>query len=197
MQYGLRQLEQTPPPLDDPEIYQRLLAIHKAIAANQFSLGAGWASYKDTSKTSGAPQVITPAGGYAALINNAGITIDTYKPADTAAFYDVATGKMTPTRLGDYRILTVRFSATCTHPDTLMEFGLDIGGSIGIISKDFRIFPKGAGVQHDVTFVSPVYALDTYLANGSIAKLMVLNGDVNIWNVEYQIARVFSTGALK
>lgn len=197
MQYGLRQLEQTPPPLDDPEIYQRLLAIHKAIAANEFSLGAGWARYKDTSKTSGAPQVITVGSGYVALVNNAGATIDTYKPADCNTFYDAATGKLTPARLGDYQILTVRFSASCTHPDTVLEFGVDVGGSLGIIFKDFKIFPKGSGVQHDITFACPGYNLDTYLANGGIPKIQSLVGDINIWNVEFQIARVFSTGALR
>lgn len=159
--------------------------------ARHYSQPQGWASYRDTAYTSGAPFTIT-AGTSAYVPNNAGTVIDRYIQTDTASLYDSVNGIITPRNVGDYQIITVRFLATCTNPNTAMDFGIDLGGAIGVAFRDSRVFPKGAGVEHAFSFACPCYSLDTFIANGGKVQLSPVGGDIDVYNIEYQIARVFS-----
>lgn len=151
----------------------------------------GWASYGDTVYTSVSPFTVLE-NATSTLPNNAGTVINSHLPVGTASFYNSGTSKITPTRSGDYNIITVRFNAECSHIDTAMDFGIDIGGSQGVIFKDVKVFPKGNGVTHPFSFVCPGYSLDTFIANGGLVKITAVNGDIDIYDIEYQIARVSS-----
>jgi hypothetical protein len=170
-----------PPVCDDSAIF----------IPRYYSQPQGWASYRDTVYTSGAPFTIT-AGTGAYLPNNAGNVLNGFIQSDTAALYSAATQLITPRNVGDYYVITVRFVATCTNPNTAMDFGIDLGGAIGLSFRSCIGFPRGTGTAHPFTFVSPCYSLDTFVANGGKVRIDVLNGDVSIYNIEYQIARVFS-----
>jgi hypothetical protein len=179
---------------DDPAIMlHRWQPMDDAIMfpARHYSQPQGWASYRDTAYTSGAPFTIA-AGATAYLPNNAGTVLDRYIQNDTASLYDSVNGIITPRNVGDYQIVTVRFLATCTNPNTAMDFGIDLGGTIGVAFRDSKPFPKGSGTEHPFSFVCPCYSLDTFIANGGKPQITAVNGGVDIYNIEYQIARVFS-----
>jgi hypothetical protein len=73
-----------------------------------------------------------------------------------------------------------------------MDFGIDLGGAIGLAFRSTIAFPRGSGVAHPFSFVCPCYSLDTFVANGGKVQIDAFTGDVDIYNIEYQIARVFS-----
>jgi hypothetical protein len=164
---------------------------HPIVVPRHYSQPQGWVSYRDTAYTSGSPFTIV-SGATSYLPNNAGNVIDRYIQTDTASLYDAVNGKITPRNVGDYQIITVRFLATCTNPNTSMDFGVDLGGSIGVAFRDSKQFPKGSGTEHPFSFVCPCYSLDTFIANGGKPQITAFSGDIDIYNIEYQIARVFS-----
>jgi hypothetical protein len=156
-----------------------------------YSQPQGWASYRDTVYTSGAPFAIS-SGTSAYLPNNAGTVLDRYIQTDAASLYNATLGTITPRNVGDYQIITVRFLAKCNNPNTSMDFGVDLGGAIGLAFRDTRVFPKGAGVEHAFSFACPCYSLDTFVSNGGKVQVSAVGGSIDVYNIEYQIARVFS-----
>lgn len=152
--------------------------------------GSGWASYRGTAYTFASPFTILD-GVTSAIPNNAGNVINNQLPSGVTSFYDSASGKITPELVGDYYIHTIRLKASTTavmggHAD----FGIDIGGALGIVFKETVIFAKGANIEHNFAFVCPGYAIETFIANGGIPKLTALGGgDVKVYDVEFQINR--------
>lgn len=161
-----------------------------AVTLGQLKKATGWASYRDTVYTGGSPFTIGN-GVTSAIPNNAGTVINNQLPLGVTSFYNSGTGKITPELVGDYYITTIRLKATTTatlggHAD----FGIDIGGSLGVIFKETVIFAKGVGVEHNFAFVCPGYTAATFVANGGIPKLTALGGgDVKIYDIEFQIDR--------
>lgn len=150
----------------------------------------GWASYRDTSHTVGSPLVILDTVT-ATVTNNAGTVINSELPAGVTSFYNSGTSKLTPELDGDYYIFAIRFNAK--NSATLggyMDFGIDVGGAVGVIFKETLIFPKGAGVEHNFTVSCPGYTAATFIANGGLVKLTAGGGDLDIYDIEYQITRV-------
>jgi hypothetical protein len=150
----------------------------------------GWASYKDTFYTLASPFTILDTVT-SAIPNNAGTIINNQLPLGVTSFYDSGTGKITPELVGDYYVTTIRLKASTTatlggHAD----FGIDVGGALGVIFKETVIFAKGANVEHNFAFVCPGYTAATFVANGGIPKLTALGGgDVKIYDIEFQIDR--------
>lgn len=154
-------------------------------------LYSGWAQYFDTQYTDVSPFTLAD-GVTATLPNNAGSKIEDYLPQNVGPFYNPVTQKITPAKVGDYNILTVRFRGIATHINTSIDFGVDIGGTQGVIFRDVKVFPRGAGVIHDYAFVCPGFSLATFIANGGLIKVGAMGGDIEIYNIEYQFARVHS-----
>lgn len=151
----------------------------------------GWASYVDTLYTSGSPFVILD-GVTSTLGNNAATKIETYLPYDVASYYDPSTAKITPRNVGDYHVMAIRLIAKASAPFASLKFGIDIGGALGIIFQEEQAFPKGSGTYHPFTFICCGYSLDTFVANGGLVKLTAVDADVSVYNLDFQISRVFS-----
>lgn len=149
----------------------------------------GWASYKDTAYTDVSPFTITQ-GNTSILPNNAGTVIDTHLPQGIESFYNATTRKITPENVGDYYIFTIRFKALNSNNAGWFDFGIDIGGSLGIIFKETFLFHKGTSTTHEFSIDTPGYTLDTFIANGGQVKLYAGLGDLDVWGIEYQITRV-------
>lgn len=149
----------------------------------------GWAQYADTQYSDSTPLVIVD-GQTVTLPNNAGSKIEQYLPEGVTAFYDAQTLKITPKAAGDYNIITIRFRASATTSSAHMDFGIDIGGSQGVIFRDVKVFPKGAGVEHSFAFSCPGFSLNTFVTNGGQVKIGVTGGDIEVYGIEFQIARV-------
>jgi hypothetical protein len=149
----------------------------------------GWAQYADTQYTSASPFEIID-GATSVLPNNAGSKIETYLPVGVTAFYSQATQRITPQAIGDYNAITVRFRAVASSSSTHMDFGIDIGGAQGIIFRDLKVFPKGAGVEHSFSFVCTGFSLSTFVANGGQVMIGPTGGDIEVYEIEFQVARM-------
>lgn len=152
-------------------------------------IGTGWASYTSTAHTSGSPLVIN-SGVTATLPNNAGTVINNQLPIGVSSFYDSTTNKFTPQNDGDYYTVTIRFKALTTAPTAgYLDFGIDIGGALGVQFKETKIFAKGAGIEHNFSIVIPCYTGSTFIANGGLMKLTSGNGNMSVYDINFQFDR--------
>lgn len=148
----------------------------------------GWAQYMDTAYTSSSPFAVAD-GVETNLPNNAGTSITAYLPTGVAELYNPATQKIAPKAVGDYQAITVRFKARASVANSYLDFGIDIGGTQGVIFRETKVFAKGADVEHSFAFVVPGYSLTSFVTNGGQVKVTPGGGDVEIYGIEYQIAR--------
>lgn len=156
-------------------------------------IGLGWGQYGDTVYTVSSPFVIN-SGSVATLPNNALSNITTYLPSGVSSFYDSVNKKIIPQNIGDYYSINIRFKAKNTNVNGVFDIGLDIGGGLGIIFKETFLFAKGAGVEQDFNIVITGYSLDTFSLNGGIPKITSILGNTSVYNISYQITRMFSNG---
>ena len=147
----------------------------------------GWASYTDTTHSSGSPLVLAD-GVKTTLTNNAGTVIDAHIPYGVSALYNQATSKITPAAVGDGLHISIRFMATPAATNSYLSFGLDIGTGTEIFQKTVTL-PRGGGVPNPVSIDIQGFSLTTFLANGGIPKLTASGGSINIYNIEFQIHR--------
>lgn len=153
-------------------------------------IGTGWATYGDTVYTSGSPFSIT-SGTTSTLPNNAGTVINTQLPTGVTSFYDSSTNKFTPENDGDYYTVTIRFKAQTTAAvGGYFDFGIDIGGALGVQFKETKIFAKGAGIEHNFSIVVPCYTASTFVANGGLVKITSGLGTMTIYDINFQFDRV-------
>lgn len=151
----------------------------------------GYAVYFDTQYTEAAPLNVTAVSGAVTLPNNAGNVIDQL-PVGVTSLYDSVSGKITPDTELDRLTITVRLLAkTSATQGASLNFGIDIGGSFGIIFPDDRLFIKGSNVEQAFNFVMPGYSGATFLANGGIPKITSVGGTASIYNIELHIERTY------
>lgn len=131
----------------------------------------GWASYVDTTYTSGSPLTVS-AGVVTKLPNNAGTIVDSQKPSDITAFYDSTTQKILG-RNGDGLGISLFFFAVPSAANQSIDMYIDITGGTGTpasLAKLYRQtfpFPKGAGTARGILFdVTSAYTLNTWDTNG-------------------------------
>lgn len=149
----------------------------------------GWARYFDTQYTEASPFTVLE-DSTVALPNNAGQTIKTQLPTGVTDFYDSATGKIIAVNELDKFTFTYRFLAkNSAAANSYIQFGIDIGGSIGIIFPDSRLFIKGANTEQSFNFTMPGYTGSTFLANGGIPTITSIGGDTSVYNIELQVER--------
>ena len=156
---------------------------------NTIDANVGWARYADTQYTEASPFTVA-SGVTASLPNNAGQTITSQLPTGVTAFYDSATGKIIPDTELDKMVFTYRFKAkTSSASNASLSFGIDIGGTFGIIFPDSRLFIKGANTEQPFNFVMPGYTGSTFLANGGTPKITSIGGTTSIYDIELQVER--------
>lgn len=150
----------------------------------------GYAVYFDTQYTSASPLVITQDATIP-LPNNAGNIIDQL-PDGVTTFYDSVTGKIIPDNAFDRLQITLRFLAkTSAANGASVNFGVDIGGTFGIIFPDSRPFIKGANTEQPFNFVMPGYTGATFLANGGLPTITSLGGNTSIYDIELHVERTY------
>jgi len=156
---------------------------------DEINSNLGWMRAFDTQYTEGSPFSIAN-GVTSNLPNNAGETIVSQLPDGVSTFYDAATGKIiSDSELGKYTF-TIRFKAKNTAANgAYLQFGIDIGGTFGVIFKDSQLFVKGADTEQSFNFVAPGYTGSTFLANGGVVKIGTVGGTSSIYDIEYQIER--------
>jgi hypothetical protein len=129
--------------------------------------GFGWAYYKDTALTE--ENVLKPpTNTWVDLPNDAGATIETFLPEFMTGAYD---GTKINATEGWMMAITMDFTyrplGSSYQP---VFFGIDIGGTQGLIRETSKVMPKGRNVARRDTVVIPVFNLDTFAANGGVLK---------------------------
>jgi hypothetical protein len=151
--------------------------------------GTGWAVYRDNNYISTSPLIIS-GGVVTHLPNNAGVSFETELPAGVDKFYDGVTGKLLPVSVGDYYIFTIRFKSNCSVNGTYLDFGVNTQGPLGYIFRQSVAYIKGAGVENAFTITCPGFVSANFFNNGGKIMITPINGSVEIYDIEYQIARV-------
>lgn len=147
----------------------------------------GYGTYFDTSKTALAPQIIT-SGGFVAIENNKGNVIEGNLPYGVTTLYNGT--KITPPVANAQFQAYVSFFAKTSNKDTFFDFGIDIGGTSGVIFKTVDRFIKGDNVYEKYTIPVNGYMGDAFLANGGIPKIEVNTGTVSIYDATFFVGIV-------
>lgn len=149
----------------------------------------GWQQVNGSDYTIGAPLVIN-AGTNANLANNGAVSnITTQLPSGVTTFVNTTNGKITPQNDGDFYIVDIRFKASSTSPDGVIDIGIDIGGAMGIIRQHTISLRKGIGVEQRVALSFPVYSGATFVANGGSVNVASITGNTSIYDVVFVVDR--------
>lgn len=148
----------------------------------------GWATYIDSTYTSGSPLVFT-ASTWTTIPFSPTDIIDTYLPCDIDSFYD-RTDSTFLGKLGDAYTINVSFKVRPNTPTTtLLDFGIDIGGNIGVVYPKTLLLTKGDNIEQYFISSFTVYTLGTWVSNGGKAKIKT-DHSVDIYDVRYEVFRV-------
>jgi len=153
--------------------------------------GTGWASYADDQYIEASPFTIN-SGVTSSLPNNSAVTIESFLPPLVSGLYDGA--KITPESGGSYYSFTVRFCAKSSSVSGSFDFSIDIGGTVGQIFNETKVFSKGANAEQAFSIVAPGFIGETFLANGGTIKIKSLVGNTSIYDISLQIARIHKAG---
>lgn len=150
----------------------------------------GWQQVSGNNYTSGVPLLIL-AGNTTTLANNGATSnITTQLPTGVTSFVNTTNGKITPENDGDFYIVDIRFKATSSSNDGVIDVGIDIGGVMGIIRQHTVNIRKGIGVEQRVALSFPVFSGATFIANGGEVKVTSVVGDTSIYDVTFVVDRV-------
>lgn len=149
----------------------------------------GWAQYIDSTYTSGSPFTILSTTTDT-LENNANGVINGQKPIDaTGELYNSTTKKVMPIDTFDAYILEIRFTAVSTANFDHFEVGLDIGGSLGVITKQTQTFSKNAGTAQEFKVTFSYFTGATFVGNGGAVVITTNGGDVSFYDINYLVTR--------
>jgi hypothetical protein len=151
--------------------------------------GSGWAHYADSTYTSGSP--LTIASGVRTKLTNDGAdgaSDSTYAEED---WWDTATDKVVSTKDGAMFDLRVNFKAAYASGTNVAVAGdLDIGGAVGIVINDTKLFNKGSGTAQSFVFSIPYFTGSTFVANGGDFYLTPTSA-ITVWDISISIFRTF------
>ncbi len=165
------------------------------IAADQIG---GWANFRDTQYSEETP-LLLPADQPVHLPNNAGITLDTYRPNDMPQFYDAQQGRLLNKANCDFLLACRIYTKPLTVDTTGIVFQLDIGPDAGppiIIDETSRSLPWGVNQVRRMTILFSGYSRETFEQNGARIIATAEDGDAHVWGVSYVWKRLFSGDSL-
>lgn len=110
-------------------------------------------------------------------------------PTGVTSFVNTTNGKITPQTDGDFYVIDIRFKATSSSVDGVIDIGIDIGGAMGIIRQHTISLRKGIGVEQRVALSFPVYSGSTFVANGGEVKVSSIVGNTSIYDVTFVVDR--------
>lgn len=117
-------------------------------------------------------ETITGSGSGSATVND-------------TTFYGKILGKE-----GDAYAITVNLKAVPTNANTTyIEVWFDIGGAVGELYRRIVTFPKGQGVEREITFSTVVYTLDTWELNGAEVFVNSVN-TADIYDIRFVVTKL-------
>lgn len=148
----------------------------------------GWQQITDTTYTSGLPLTIL-SGVTGKLLTGTVTEINTQLPTGVTTFWNNTTDKLMAVNNGDAFTLSLRFKAKMNVANGLADVGIDIGGSLNVISQETLVFSKGSGVEQRFDIDLSYFTGTTFITNGGDIEITPLNGDIDIYDIVMVIIR--------
>ena len=164
--------------------------LRDAIVSGRSNQGQGWAFYTEgTAVTQGTAQAITAStrtqilndglGGatHAAQIQNMSVPwVNDKLIVDLNCSYNVR--------------ITFKGQIATGAAGQYFTIDLDIGGAIGINWSATVVFAKGTGIEHSFEFSIPLFARETFVANGGSFNITP-SVNMDLWDARILVGRVY------
>jgi len=146
-----------------------------------------WAYYQDSLYTSGSPLVV--AGGVRTLLTNnalGAVTTETFLSGYTSSLW--SGNKVTPKQYGETYI--IRLDITCVPSSSNQHLDVELQVAPGdVIFYDIRMLPKGGATPHQYEICIPVWAGQTFVANGGEIYITP-SGNCSFYGIGVYISRI-------
>jgi hypothetical protein len=149
----------------------------------------GWQQITDTTYTSGSPLSIA-SGVTGKLLTGTVTKIDTQLPTGVTTFWNETTDKLIAVNNGDAFTLSLRFKAKMNVANGIADVGINIGGSLNVISQETLIFSKGSGTEQRFDIDLSYFTGTTFVSNGGDIEVTPINGDIEIYDIVLVIIRI-------
>lgn len=149
----------------------------------------GWASYEDTTHTSGSPQALT--GGTRAEWTNDGSTAnETYSPGGATLW---GSDRITPSALGESYVVRVDFTINPGTAGGAVKLDVDVGsapfsGTSDVIIEGSQLLALGSAIQ-SVSWTFQTSCLSSMLANGAAIGI-VSSVAADVYDKKITISRI-------
>lgn len=144
----------------------------------------GGAHYIDGTYTSASPLVITEGTTVKLTCDNAN-SINNNIPIDFInGLFDSLSNKLLGVNEKDWFDLEIRFKATNSENNGYFDVYLDIGGSVGTLSKETQIFSRLSGTEQSFKANFDYYSGNTFISNGCDIFIEATKGDLSIYDIE-------------
>lgn len=147
----------------------------------------GVAAWADSTYTSSAKRAIAAGVRTKVTIDGLGAQTDLDQLPSGSAWWNTTSNKIIPDANGDAYDVRIIFNATPTAGSDYFDIELDIGGAIGVILAETKIYAKGTGT-HSFVLSWPVRTKDTFLANGGEIYITP-SSNQNFWDFNIQITK--------
>jgi len=148
----------------------------------------GWEQITDSTYTVGSPLVIL-SGVTGKILTGTVVKIQTQIPSGVTTFWNETTDKIMAVNDGDAFNLSLRFKAKMNVANGLADVGINIGGSLNVISQETLLFSKGSGAEQRFDIDLSYFTGATFIANGGTIEVTPLNGDISIYDIVIVIIR--------
>jgi hypothetical protein len=71
----------------------------------------------------------------------------------------------------------------------ITDIGINIGGSLNVISQETLLFSKGSGTEQRFDIDLSYFTGTTFIANGGDIEVTPINGDIQIYDIVLVIIR--------
>jgi hypothetical protein len=149
----------------------------------------GWANYVDNEWSEGSPLTLAADVPMKLTINGlgAGTTVAEW-PDGVTQPWDTSTDKLIATNDGDKFTYRLQYAALDGSLATQVDTFIDIGGSVGEISRRSTSVAKGS-VQTNVEIFSSYFTGSTFVANGGTIYLVTEATTMDIWDVRLTVEK--------
>lgn len=149
---------------------------------------SGWATYDDTTYTSGSPLSLV-ATTDTTVPNNSGSLDESQKPADiSGAMYSQASGNI-PGRLGDSIDLIVEMIIEPSNATQWLEIWIDAGGSSMSLYRQTMNLLKGIGIAHYVKFSIPSAVMNADFGNNDGIVKFRSSHTADVYDIKFTLGR--------
>lgn len=147
----------------------------------------GVAAWADSTYTSGSKRAISTGVRTKVTIDGLGAQTDSDQLPSGSEWWSTLNNKIVPDADGDAYDVRLIFKATPAASSDYFDVELDIGGSIGVILEETKIYAKGTS-DHSFVVSWAIRTKDTFLANGGEIYITP-NSNQSFWDFNIQITK--------